>query len=127
MITCGISSSFDELSPTSGQVTYVLLSRSPLTSALAGFGSFDLHVLCTPPAFVLSQNQTLRQKKRPILSERSSSLRVRMAYIDESALVFVPATFQLLKIVPRPPKRNFGHGLLRTTIIPTRVAVRQPR
>jgi hypothetical protein len=27
-----------------------------------------------------------------------------MAYIDESALVFVPATFQLLKIVPRPPK-----------------------
>jgi len=33
-----------------------------------------------------------------------------MAYIDESALVFVPATFQLLKIVPRPPKRNFGHG-----------------
>jgi hypothetical protein len=24
--------------------------------------------------------------------------------IDESALVFVPATFQLLKIVPRPPK-----------------------
>jgi len=49
-----------------------------------------------------------------------------MAYIDESALVFVPATFQLLKIVPRPPKRNFGHGLLRTTIIPTRVAARQP-
>jgi len=50
-----------------------------------------------------------------------------MAYIDESALVFVPATFQLLKIVPRPPKRNFGHGLLRTTIIPTLVAARQPR
>src|SRR4030088_2210783 len=46
--------------------------------------------------------------------------------IDESALVFVPATFQLLKIVPRPPKRNFGHGLVRTTIIPTGRAGRQP-
>jgi hypothetical protein len=40
--------------------------------------------------------------------------------------VFVPATFQLLRIVPRPPKRNFGHGLLRMIIIPTRLATRQP-
>src|SRR5205085_7742516 len=77
VVTCGISDSFESLSPTSGQVTYVLLSRSPLASPLAGKHPFDLHVLCTPPAFVLSQNQTLRQKKRPILSERSSSLRVR--------------------------------------------------
>src|SRR5439155_19895732 len=35
VITCGISDSFESLSPTSGQVTYVLLSRSPLTSVLA--------------------------------------------------------------------------------------------
>src|SRR5256885_16410024 len=65
VVTCGISESFDSLSPTSGQVTYVLLSRSPLAFPLAGIGPFDLHVLCTPPAFVLSQNQTLRQKIRP--------------------------------------------------------------
>jgi hypothetical protein len=32
-ITCGISQPFGRLSPTSGQVTYVLLTRSPL-----GFG-----------------------------------------------------------------------------------------
>ena len=31
-IVCGISSDFSELSPTSGQVTFVLLSRSPLLS-----------------------------------------------------------------------------------------------
>ena len=72
MVTCGISSPFGELSPTSGQVTYVLLSRSPLTSPLAGIGPFDLHVLCTPPAFVLSQDQTLRQKERPPVGDRFS-------------------------------------------------------
>ena len=65
MVTCGISDSFESLSPTSGQITYVLLSRSPLAFPLAGIGSSDLHVLCTPPAFVLSQDQTLRQKIRP--------------------------------------------------------------
>jgi hypothetical protein len=53
----GISSSFEELSPTREYVTYVLLSRLPLTPK----GSFDLHVLSTPPAFVLSQDQTLHQ------------------------------------------------------------------
>src|SRR5688500_6717119 len=65
MVTCGISDSFESLSPTSGQITYVLLSRSPLAFPLAGKDSSDLHVLCTPPAFVLSQDQTLRQKIRP--------------------------------------------------------------
>src|SRR5687768_10489054 len=67
MVTCGISDSFESLSPTSGQITYVLLSRSPLAFPLAGKDSSDLHVLCTPPAFVLSQDQTLRQKIRPPL------------------------------------------------------------
>ena len=53
---CGISRSFLLLSPAQGQVTYVLLTRSPLISKR---DSFDLHVLGTPPAFVLSQDQTL--------------------------------------------------------------------
>ncbi len=34
----------------------VLLTRPPLTHA----GSLDLHALATPPAFNLSQNQTLQ-------------------------------------------------------------------
>ena len=38
------------------QVTHALLTRPPL----APKGSFDLHVLSTPPAFILSQDQTLR-------------------------------------------------------------------
>ena len=56
----GISSSFLGLSQTSGQVPHVLLTRSPLGHSPEGEASLDLHVLSTPPAFVLSQDQTLR-------------------------------------------------------------------
>ena len=84
VVLSGISPSFPGLSPASGQVTYVLLTRPPLIqdtglkiqSAPCGYSvksrnlpslypescildPFDLHVLGTPPAFVLSQDQTL--------------------------------------------------------------------
>ena len=39
----------------------MLLTRSPLRHPPEGGASLDLHVLSTPPAFVLSQNQTLRE------------------------------------------------------------------
>jgi hypothetical protein len=59
-MSCGISSSFPEVFPTSGQVTHVLLTRPPLDwRELPPSASFDLHVLSTPPAFILSQDQTL--------------------------------------------------------------------
>jgi hypothetical protein len=57
--TSGISSPFELLSQSSGQVTNALLTRSPLRSIAQS--PFDLHVLSTPPAFILSQDQTLRQ------------------------------------------------------------------
>ena len=38
----------------------MLLTRSPLTHPK--MNALDLHVLSTPPAFVLSQDQTLQQK-----------------------------------------------------------------
>ena len=41
------------------QVAHVLLTRPPLVSLLKEIHSLDLHVLGTPPAFVLSQDQTL--------------------------------------------------------------------
>ena len=55
------------------QVTHALLTRPPLShlkwinlqQAVSIFGrgaSFDLHVLSTPPAFILSQDQTLMLK-----------------------------------------------------------------
>ena len=59
---CGISSGFPLLSPCVRQVTHALLTRPPLSQhsvqALPA-ASFDLHVLSTPPAFILSQDQTL--------------------------------------------------------------------
>ena len=61
---CGISGRFRQLSPTKGQVSHVLLTRSPLDCITAfkeggDTVAFDLHVLGMPPAFVLSQDQTL--------------------------------------------------------------------
>ena len=129
MITCGISTSFEELSPTSGQVTYVLLSRSPLVLSLAALDPFDLHVLCTPPAFVLSQDQTLRQKFRPSLDgPHSFEFDLVPNVFDEwSARMRVPATFQLLKIdAPDLPIGLWPRALTRTFIIPLRARERQP-
>ena len=70
MRLCGISSRFQLLSPCTRQVTHALLTRPPLShlrcfnlqqaGSINGRGaSFDLHVLSTPPAFILSQDQTL--------------------------------------------------------------------
>jgi hypothetical protein len=49
------------LSRSSGQVTHVLLTRSRLCPRPKPGSSPHLHVLSTPPAFVLSQDQTLRE------------------------------------------------------------------
>src|SRR3712207_6130807 len=60
-VTSGISPNFLELSQSRGQVAHVLLTRSPLNFPPKRKAPFDLHVLSTPPAFVLSQDQTLRR------------------------------------------------------------------
>ena len=69
VVLCGISSRFQLLSPSYGQVAHALLTRSATQSHLTSLrrvpsmlASFDLHVLSTPPAFVLSQDQTLNKK-----------------------------------------------------------------
>ena len=66
-MSCGISIPFGMLSPSWRQVTHALLTRPPLSfhcflpkDSAAKF-SLDLHVLGTPPAFVLSQDQTLEK------------------------------------------------------------------
>ena len=55
----GITTRFQELFRCKGQVSHPLLTRSPLSWQASLPIPFDLHVLSTPPAFVLSQNQTL--------------------------------------------------------------------
>ena len=65
VILCGISICFQMLSPSERQVAHVLLTRPPLShiwfhsEEIIRQASFDLHVLGTPPAFILSQDQTL--------------------------------------------------------------------
>ena len=70
----GITRPFGRLSRGRGQVLHVLLSRSPLASTRR-WVPFDLHVLGAPPAFILSQDRTLRPKYmglEPVRSSQSS-------------------------------------------------------
>ena len=61
-ILCGISTPFGVLFPCLGKVAHALLTRPPLKQLIASYSlsPLDLHVLGTPPAFVLSQDQTLQ-------------------------------------------------------------------
>ena len=61
--SCGISNCFQLVFPTPRQVPHALLTRPPLNYISVTFNivPFDLHVLSTPPAFILSQDQTLNK------------------------------------------------------------------
>src|SRR5699024_10643623 len=65
----GISSRFRKLSRAYRQVTHVLLTHPPLVpqsslpKEISLLPALDLHVLGTPPAFVLSQDQTLHKSR----------------------------------------------------------------
>ena len=79
----GITRPFGRLSRGRGQVLHVLLSRSPLASA-RGQVPFDLHVLGAPPAFILSQDRTLRPKYlgfEPVRSSQSLADRFRSIHM----------------------------------------------
>ena len=65
MVLSGISSSFPGLSQSRRQITHALLTRAPLEYPPKGAFPYDLHVLSTPPAFVLSQDQTLQFEPMP--------------------------------------------------------------
>ena len=56
VVSSGITCPFGQLSLTRGHVSDTLLTRPPLCIATP----YDLHVLATPPAFRLSQDQTLQ-------------------------------------------------------------------
>ena len=65
-----------------GQVGHALLTRSPLSPpSKARWIPFDLHVLSTPPAFILSQNRTLHKKN--VKRHRQMTLKTK---IDEHVL-----------------------------------------
>ncbi len=89
----GITRPFGRLSRGRGQVLHVLLSRSPLASLRRGV-PFDLHVLGAPPAFILSQDRTLRPKYMGLEPVRSSQ--------------FIADRFRSIHMVLLDRKRNFS-------------------
>ena len=100
-MSCGISSSFPEVFPTSGQVTHVLLTRPPLDwKELPPSASLDLHVLSTPPAFILSQDQTLHLKV-------FARLELALSPIDASQTLYVSENSGFSK---KPGKRRLARS-----------------
>src|SRR5690606_3959364 len=98
----GISPRFRGLSRAIGQVAHALLTRSPLGSLRLwpkppSQGSpLDLHVLGTPPAFVLSQDQTLHEwyhnpAFRQVLQSHPKSL-VRLSVLHNPSLADASAS-----------------------------------
>jgi hypothetical protein len=99
VVLCGISTSFNVLFPCLGQIAHALLTRPPLEQfgASSSLSPLDLHVLSTPPAFVLSQDQTLMFNPFQSFSPKNN----RLFALSESDFFL----FSLLCIVfkDRPP------------------------
>ena len=77
----GINPGFPGLSRSSGQIGHVLRTRSPLRQTRP-YGlrnaSLDLHGLGAPPAFVLSQDQTLQRQSFDPAGRRSGDGGIRI-------------------------------------------------
>ena len=105
VVSCGIRTPFGILSPCLGQVAHALLTRPPLKhtgfhpKTSANLSPLDLHVLGTPPAFVLSQDQTLAFNPfksatlaaDPHSSESSVSLRFFLCSVSFSRFSRAPS------------------------------------
>ena len=89
-VVCGISCSFEQLSPTTGHVPiyYSPVRHSSASSSPRRDHSdllpFDLHVLGLPPTFNLSHDQTLQFKKVLAFSKAFRSKSVSDAMMLES-------------------------------------------
>ncbi len=103
MMLFGISIAFAMLSPIRREITHALLTRAPLYYLLqAEEFSCDLHVLSTPPAFILSQDQTL-QLSRFCLSQSERQGIDRACFTRHHYLVFKDQAVHRLK---RPWRRS---------------------
>ena len=108
-ISSGITPSFPGLFRISGYVRNVLLALPPLGHL--AITSFDLHVLAMPPAFNLSQDQTLHlkvlsfNKKSDSNAHRWTLGHSGLASIkDASTRVPTQITCQIFNEHPRPAK-----------------------
>jgi hypothetical protein len=95
---CGITRPLGRLSPGTRQVAHVLRTRSPVALA----GPRDLHVLSTPPAFVLSQDQTLQER----VEIARSSNRCHHAVAYDSVSESLNCSGQALPAIPNRRQIN---------------------
>ena len=86
-----------------------------LTTAQAPWIPFDLHVLSTPPAFILSQNRTLHKKMQKA-SKRPSYISIDGTVYKENDPHKTPAPIQAPLRAPTT-KRGQDAGLAITKII----------
>ena len=91
---------FSLLSPSKGQVTHALLTRPPLEFPIIQRTfrlefPFDLHVLGTPPAFILSQDQTLLLENYFLASYTSLKFFVSKIYFVCFFKIFLKKIFGL--------------------------------
>ena len=97
VVSCGISTAFAVLFPTERKVAHALLTRPPLKhteihpKTSSSMSPLDLHVLGTPPAFVLSQDQTL-----PFNPFRFGSLPAPSAFNSSESLSLLIALLSYL-------------------------------
>src|SRR2546423_4863723 len=123
MTVCGITRALARLSPTQRQVAHVLRTRSPVGIAPPR----DLHVLSTPPAFVLSQDQTL-QEILIQLDESNSCLTLSRG--QRVRIIEYVQVFELGSSGPCRPASYFefaSHILIPLSIVKQRYALRPPR
>src|SRR3954463_5212810 len=99
--TSGISPRFLGLSRSSGQVTHVLLTRSRLCPRPKPGSSLHLHVLSTPPAFVLSQDQTLRERLACHPIGRSLSVSLSSSYRERCRRIHTGPAVHIAESHPR--------------------------
>jgi hypothetical protein len=121
MRASGISSPFGGLSRSPGWVPHVLLTRSPLDlPQQAGWISFDLHALSTPPAFVLSQDQTLHRDQPPERAPMKISVEPASPWRGtptgtESASNFRCCPFQCIELTARR-RRSRGNEVTKPAL-----------
>ena len=84
-------------------ITHVLLTRSPLEYFPKEAFPLDLHVLSTPPAFVLSQDQTLRES---LLQRRRRSGATSAPSIAEGRLGELVSLRPTAGIAPEEARRS---------------------
>ena len=105
--TSGISIRFQMLSPAEGQLALALLALPPLFISHIAIKNepFDLHASSTLPAFVLSQNQTLRIIENQIFHSPSGAINPSFGFYFE-----FPSTNLLCCRASPPASRSRPEG-----------------